>query len=117
MHEVGLAEAIVRDVEARAHGRRVTAIDVRVGALQRVVADSLAFGVEMLAAGGPLEGARVDVRVVPVRVHCRACGADTEVPAEALRCPHCGSLDVTVTAGEECYVDSIELEVVKGATR
>jgi hydrogenase nickel incorporation protein HypA/HybF len=110
VHEVSLAEGIVRAVEAEARGRRVGTINVRIGALQRVVADSLSFGVEMLSAGTNIEGAEIVIEPVPARIACRRCAAESEVSPDLLACPRCNSFDVAVTAGEECHVTSIEVE-------
>jgi hydrogenase nickel incorporation protein HypA/HybF len=117
VHELALADAIV-DVAARhAGGRRVTSVRVRVGALRQVVADSLEFSFGLVAAGTPVEGAELEIEHVPTRVACRACGRASELAELPLACARCGSVNVDVLAGEEFYVESIEVDDLEPALR
>jgi hydrogenase nickel incorporation protein HypA/HybF len=110
MHELALARAIVAICGEHTSGDRVVRVDVRVGALRQVVPASLAFAFDVLAAGTPAEGAELVIEPVPVRVCCHACACESTVDAFPLACPQCGGIDVDVVAGEECVVESLELE-------
>ena len=50
MHELSIASAIVDTALRHANDRRVTRVDVQVGALRQVVPDSLAFYFAIVAA-------------------------------------------------------------------
>jgi hydrogenase nickel incorporation protein HypA/HybF len=117
MHELSIAESIVRIAEAHADGRRVTAVEVRVGALRQVVPQALEFAFELVARGTAVEGAALELRVVAPEVSCRACGTVSEVEAFPLTCRACGSLNVDVLCGEELLVESLELEEELAAGR
>ena len=65
MHELGIAEGILAVVAGIAGDRPVSRVVVRIGEEQRVVADSLAFGFELLADGTTCAGAAL--QCVPVR--------------------------------------------------
>ncbi|MDX6697179.1 MAG: hydrogenase nickel incorporation protein HypA/HybF [Solirubrobacteraceae bacterium] len=110
MHELSIAEAIVGVAERHAAGRRVYAVDVRVGHLRQVVPDALEFAFELTTHGTALEGATLRLEEVPASGRCRACGAESVLPDFPLTCRACGGLDVEVTGGEELLVDSLELE-------
>jgi hydrogenase nickel incorporation protein HypA/HybF len=110
MHELSIASAIVAIAERHAAGRRVAAVEVRVGHLRQVVPDSLAFAFELVAEGTALEGAELVLREVPAAGRCRACATEGPLTAFPLRCEACGGLDVEVIRGEELLVDSLELE-------
>jgi hydrogenase nickel incorporation protein HypA/HybF len=112
MHELALAEAIVRTVTEHAGGDRVAKVELRVGHLRQVVPGALAFAFEVVAKGTPAEGAELEIEAVPVRVACRACGAESDVDGFPLSCPACGSGETDVVAGEELLVEAIELERV-----
>ena len=47
---------------------------------------------------------------VPAAGVCRACGAESELPAFPLACAACGSLDVQLVRGEELTVDALTME-------
>ncbi|GAC1318674.1 MAG: hydrogenase maturation nickel metallochaperone HypA [Thermoleophilaceae bacterium] len=110
MHELSIADAIVTIARRHAAGRTVTRVDVRVGHLRQVVADSLTFAFELTAAGTELEGAELAIEEVPATVRCGACGAEATLREFPPHCAACASFDVEVTGGEELLVDSLELE-------
>ena len=58
MHELSIADAIVRIACAHAGGRRIETVEVKVGHLRQVVPDSLAFAFTLVAEGTDAEGAR-----------------------------------------------------------
>ena len=62
MHELSISSAIVDTAMRHAGGRRVTAVDVRVGALRQVVPDSLAFYFEIVSRDTRLRGRRASSR-------------------------------------------------------
>jgi hydrogenase nickel incorporation protein HypA/HybF len=110
MHELAIADAIVRIAGVHARERRVTMVEVRIGRLRQVVPDSLEFAFGLSAEGTPVEGAQLDIVDVPARIACRWCGTESVITEFLLACPSCGSLDAAVVAGEELVVEAIELE-------
>ena len=110
MHELSLAGAVVAIARDHARGRRVAAVDVRIGRLRQVVPEALEFAFELVAAGTEVEGAELRVEHVPVRVRCARCEIESEAPEFPLACAGCGSVDVDVVAGDELLVESLELE-------
>ncbi|MEV0600479.1 hydrogenase maturation nickel metallochaperone HypA [Streptomyces sp. NPDC050315] len=65
MHEIGLCEGILEAVEARARGRRVTGVTVRIGEQHAVVGPALAQSFALVAAGTVADGATVELITVP----------------------------------------------------
>ena len=110
MHELSIASAIAAIADEHAQGRRVTAIEVKIGRLRQVVPEALAFAFELTTEGTGLEGAELVVEHVPAQVACRACGAEGEVHAFPFGCASCGSVDVEVIAGDQLLVEALELE-------
>ena len=110
MHELALAESIVRIATAHAAGRPVARVELKVGHLRQVVPDALAFAFELVAQGTPVEGAELAIEEVPAAGRCRACGEHSVLDGFPLQCSACGGLDLELTAGEELLVDSLELD-------
>ena len=110
MHELSIAESVVRIARQHAAGRRVASVQLRVGELRQVVPTSLEFAFQLLSDGTELEGAELEMALVPAAGTCRECGAKTALSPFPLSCGRCGGMDVEVTAGEELVVDSLELE-------
>jgi hydrogenase nickel incorporation protein HypA/HybF len=112
VHELSIAESVVRIAAEHAGGRRVASVQVRVGHLRQVVPSALEFAFELLVDGTDLEGAELEIEVVPAAGVCRGCGARAVLDSFPLRCSACGGLDLEVVAGEELLVDSLEFEEV-----
>src|SRR5690348_10301247 len=110
MHEMALAEGILGVALDAADGRNVRRIQVRAGALQQIVPDSLQFCFELAAQDTPAAEAVLELREIPVRVRCRRCGDEGEPPTQPLLCPACGTPEVEVVAGDELLVDAVELD-------
>ncbi len=109
MHELSITQSIVDLVAARTTGRTVLAVRVRVGRLAGVVPEAMEFCFELAAAGTPVEGARLEIEESEGRLACRTCGLTSAAEDLVLLCP-CGSADVSVVAGQELSVVSVELE-------
>ena len=114
MHELSIAASIVESVTESAAaypGAHVKVVRLRVGALASVIEDSLMFCWELATEGSPLAGAALVIHMLPVIVHCDACGSDTELAGvQSFRCPKCGELAADLRQGRELEIESIELE-------
>jgi len=117
MHELSIADAVLRIVEAHAQGRRVEAVELKVGHLRQVVPDALAFAFTLVSEGTVAEGAELLMEEVPAAGACRACGAHTQFDGFPLACEGCGSLDVELVRGEELLVDALTMEEVPSGRR
>jgi hydrogenase nickel incorporation protein HypA/HybF len=110
VHELSIAEAVVRIATEHAAGRRVAKVELKVGELRQVVPSALEFGFELVAVGTPVEGAELEIESVPCEARCESCGTESRLEAFPFRCSKCRSLDFEVLRGEELYVESLELE-------
>jgi hydrogenase nickel incorporation protein HypA/HybF len=113
MHELSIAQSIVEIACRHAAGRRVTRVELKVGYLRQVVPTALSFSFELVAEGTPLEGAELDMIVVPAVGVCRGCGAETALREFPFQCGQCGGLDLEVIAGNELLVEAIDIEEVE----
>ena len=110
MHELAIADSVVRIASAHAAGRKVCRVCLKVGHLRQVVPSALEFSFALVAEGTELEGAELQMEVVPAGGRCRACGFDGPLPELPLQCGRCGGFDVEVLRGEELSVDALEIE-------
>ena len=110
MHELSLSGAIVNTVVKHAAGRRVTSVQMRIGALRQVVPDSLDFYFDIVARDTLCAGARLEQELIPARLTCRGCEREWEIELPLFRCPSCGGAAVEVVSGDEFEVESIEVE-------
>jgi hydrogenase nickel incorporation protein HypA/HybF len=110
VHELSLASAVVNTVAKHADGRRVTAVNLRVGRLRQVIPDTLEFYFEFVARDSVCEGAQLELEVIDARLRCRPCAHEWDIEIPAFRCPKCGGSEVEIASGEEFEVESIEVE-------
>ena len=110
MHELAITRCLVDLVRERVVSpRRVTEVEVEVGALTGISPDCLQFYFECLTRDGPMAGARLVCRNVPARVRCRACGTVYEAPDLALTCRACSVAGGDVVAGNELHLVRLEV--------
>ncbi len=113
MHELSITESIL-EITLRhanqANARRVTDLHLVVGQLSSVVDDSVQFYWDFVSKGTIAEGARLHFRRIPVELLCLDCNTRYAPEGEDLACPQCQSVRIKVTAGDEFYMDSIEVD-------
>lgn len=114
MHELSITQAVVDAVIARTGESEVASVLVRVGALSGVVPDAMRFCFDLVTAGTPLEGARLEIEQPEGRGRCRACGESFELADLIVLCPACDGADVEVLAGQELAVASVRLVAPAG---
>ena len=135
LHEASYAlsiiDAILNELNKRGlKGVRVTKVKVKVGELSLVDPIALKNSFEAYALGSPLQGATLEVEVVPSKFRCKRCGHEwsfkelypslkTNLPilhlyphllSEILKCPRCGSPEVEILEGEEFVIESFEYQ-------
>jgi hydrogenase nickel incorporation protein HypA/HybF len=113
VHEASAAEAIVKIVSAEAAARnaaRVSRISLVLGEARGYMRESLEFYVAVSAKGSPAEGAALEIRYVKPLLRCPSCALEFERSRFTFECPACGTQGLMTEAGDEFYVDSIEIE-------
>ncbi|MBW2634696.1 MAG: hydrogenase maturation nickel metallochaperone HypA, partial [Deltaproteobacteria bacterium] len=77
MHEMGIAMQIIEiataAIPAEEGDVKVARVNLKVGKLAAVVADSLRFCFEIAAKETPLEGAELGIEEIPVVARCKEC--------------------------------------------
>lgn len=114
MHEVSIVEALVEQVESEVrragHAGRVVRLNVSIGRLSGVNADSFRFAFEMIAPETILAAARLEIDLRSAQCRCEACGALSPIDDLVAQCPACASPKIHFEGGRELMLDSIELE-------
>jgi len=101
MHELAIAQQVVRTVLAemnRIGATRVRVIDVEIGTLEGLSAESLRGAFDLESKDTPIEGVELRVALVASVAVCPRCGASRELTAPLethgrepfVACPRCG---------------------------
>lgn len=110
MQEMSITRSIVEICAIHAAGRRVTGVVLEIGELAGVAPESIGFCFDACSKGTPLEGAHLEVDMVPGLASCPVC--DRQYPVDDLfaPCPDCGTFGLTVISGQELRVKEVHLE-------
>lgn len=118
MHELAIAQSIFEVVSEQAetyHAAHVQSIGLRIGEAHGVVLDSLTYSFEMLAGLDPaLNGARLDIEIVPYRARCQHCGDEFAVLNFIAQCPRCQAWSNEIVSGMEFQIFEMEFEPGSG---
>jgi hydrogenase nickel incorporation protein HypA/HybF len=113
MHELAVTESILeitlRHAE-QAQVSRVTDLYLVIGKLSSLVDDSVQFYWDIISKDTLAEGAKLHFRRLPVELVCLNCGRRYSPAGEDFACPDCQSERIKVVAGEEFFLESIEVE-------
>ena len=114
MHELSVTESILKIALATAdqvNARAITAIDLVIGDLTGLAAESVQFYFDILSRETLAAGALVRFRRDPALCTCLACGEQAEVrPPLVAVCTFCGSPRVQVSGGREFFIASVDVE-------
>lgn len=113
MHELSVTENIL-DIALKhaeqANATRVTDIYITIGQLSSIVDDSVQFYWDIVSEDTICSSAKLHFKRIPAEFFCTVCQKKFSLNQELSPCPYCGSIQVRITAGEEFFLDSIEIE-------
>jgi len=116
MHEMGIAMEIVdiakASIPADMQGAKVQRVNLKVGKLSAIVADSLRFCFDLVIKDTPLEGAELAIEELPVVARCKDCQTEWTVTEAVFTCCECQSGNIDILSGRELDITSIEIEDV-----
>ncbi|MCU7940404.1 MAG: hydrogenase maturation nickel metallochaperone HypA [gamma proteobacterium symbiont of Bathyaustriella thionipta] len=113
MHELSVCQSIIAQVTQIAHENHaiaVTKIIVQIGPLSGIEAPLLEHAFPIASAGTIAQAARLETRILPIRVRCKLCGNENEATVNQLLCAACGTWQTSLLSGDEMLLKSIELE-------
>ena len=112
MHELSVCQALLGQVESIAQEHRakgVAKIVLHIGPLAGVEPRLLQEAFPIARAGGIADTAELQIEILPIRVHCASCGADSEAAANRLLCGVCGDWHTQLISGDELLLARMEM--------
>jgi hydrogenase nickel incorporation protein HypA/HybF len=110
MHEMSLVQGIIEICEEHAAGKKVLSLEIELGELSGVVAESIEFCFDACSRGTLLEGARLHIIKLAGSGYCQNCKTETVMATFYDSCSNCGGYKLSLTSGKEMRVASIEVE-------
>lgn len=113
MHEMSLAEGILRIIEDQAESRgfrRVLRVRLEIGELAGVEVDALRFAFDAVKSNGIAKDAVLEIESVPGEGWCMDCATTVPIAALYADCPECGGVRVRATGGMDMRVVDLEVD-------
>lgn len=113
LHELSLTQRIVRivcDAAQKENARRVLKVTLAVGEDSGIVPDCVQTYYDLLSDNTLAQGARIEANTICATLYCESCKVEFERARFSFSCPACGAEGTPTGKGNECYVESIELE-------
>src|SRR5689334_16233349 len=103
-----LAKVLLKAGESNA--KRIKTVQLAIGEIAELDQRSIQQYWEEISKGTRAEQARLHFRLINAKVQCMACFMEYHPMDGQIHCPYCGSYGAKILAGEEFYVESIELD-------
>jgi hydrogenase nickel incorporation protein HypA/HybF len=112
MHELSVSEHIL-DIALK-HGQNANALSVDniylvIGQLSSIVDDSIQFYWDIISKDTICSQAILHFNRIQAKLSCLDCHNEYEINAELTPCPLCNSINIKVIAGEEFFLESIDI--------
>ncbi len=113
MHELPVTESILEIANRhalQAGASHITVLHLVIGQLSSIIDDSVQFYWDIISKGTIAEGAQLEFRRIPTEFLCLDCSHRFAPDGNEFACPACGGPHVKVAAGEEFYLEAIDVE-------
>jgi len=113
MHELAIARQLLDltlQHAEKSRAIRVHEINVVIGQLSSFIDESIQFYWDMLSAGTLAEGAVLTFTHIPMELSCTECHYCYSPRELAQCCPRCKAPHLKVTGGDQCYLESIQID-------
>jgi len=113
MHELYATQAILEKALQKAveqGASKITDLHLAVGEISTYVDDSIQFYWDEISKDTIAEGARLHFRRVGAEMQCMACFTKYHPTDGEILCPSCGATGAKILAGEEFYLEALDVE-------
>jgi hydrogenase nickel insertion protein HypA len=108
MHEFSIASQIADNIKEHAKGKKIEKINIQIGSLSGVFKESLEFYLQSLLKEFQSEEPVFHFTPVSASMTCE-CGFQFIAENLLNACPKCRGFKRSITAGKDCFVESIEV--------
>jgi len=110
MHELAVTTSILDLALQHAKKAPITDVHLVIGQLSSVMDDSVQFYWDIISQDTAAEGSQLHFRRIPAEFQCQKCHARYPLRGEDFTCPVCQSTEVSIVAGEEFYLEAIDVD-------
>ncbi|OQY12563.1 MAG: hydrogenase maturation nickel metallochaperone HypA [Desulfobacteraceae bacterium 4572_19] len=113
MHEMGIAtqlvEIAISSIPDDMEGVHIEAVNVEVGKLSSIVPDSLSFCFDIAVKDTVIDGAKLNIKQLPVTALCKECHHTFTMDEPLFLCPECKCSSIDLLSGRELDIISMDV--------
>ncbi len=113
MHEFSVTTSLL-DLAIKhaqeANAQRITDLYLVIGQLSSIIDDSVQFYWNIVSENTIAAGSQLHFRRIPAEALCLKCDTRYLLNEREFACPKCDSEQVRIVAGEEFYLESMDVE-------
>ena len=113
MHELYATQAILDKAIQKAgeeKAKRITNLYLVVGEISTYSDESVQFYWDQICKDTIAENAKLHFRHVPAELQCMSCFTKYQPKEGEIVCPNCGGTGAKVVAGEEFFMEALDVE-------
>ena len=113
MHELYATQAILEKAIKKAgeeNAKLITNLYLVVGEISTYNDESIQFYWDQICKDTIAENARLHFRHINAELQCMACFSKYTPKEGAIICPNCGSTGAKILAGEEFFMEALDME-------
>ena len=112
MHELSVCQSLLDQVSriaAEHHAAAVDRIFLQVGPLSGVEPDLLKNAFPIARANTVAAEAELIIQMLPIRIKCQTCSAESDAKINRLVCGECGDWHTELLSGDELLLERVEM--------
>ena len=113
MHEMSIVQSLIdilQEEMTRHQASVLKSVRLHIGELSAIVPSSLSFCFEVITKGTSMEGAKLNMDIIPLKGLCRQCRETFEVKDYVFECPYCHATDIDTVSGQDLSIVEMEVE-------
>ncbi len=110
MHELSIVQSMLDICEKRSGGNQISKIVVKIGKMSGIEPHFLKESFDIFKEDTLCSDALMQINLVDIKIRCNECDKESLVENYDFHCPNCKSSNTTQIAGQEMYIEYIELK-------
>jgi len=113
MHELSVTECILEIALRHGrenHAKKITDIYLVIGDLSAIIDESVEFYWGIISDNTIARDARLHFKHIHAKFKCNNCNVEYHPAESQIFCPKCNSTNVQVIAGDEFFLEAIEID-------
>ncbi len=114
MHEMSLISGVFDVINSTLTDHpqvtKVVKVKLKIGEFTNAQPEALEFAFQAFAKNTSVEGAQLEMEIVPVIARCAKCHHQFKVAGLTFCCPYCQDKAIELLSGRELVLESLEVE-------